>query len=70
MKPTAFDELFWFSDPESMGRMIHEKYNLTDFYNADISFTLYQRAFLSQEKPTLPKITITRNEHLKPIFEY
>jgi hypothetical protein len=66
MKPTDFDELFWLSDPESMGRVIYEKYNLNDFYNAELSSTLYKRVFCRHKSSTPPKIEITKFEQLKP----
>jgi hypothetical protein len=66
MKPSDFDEMFWFSDPESMGRVIYEKYNLNDFYNAELSSTLYQRVFCRRQSSNLPKIEIKKIEQLKP----
>jgi|GEM_PF-4819245 hypothetical protein len=70
MKPTDFDELFWFSDPESIARVIHEKYNLNDFYNAELSSTLYQRVFCRHKSSTLPKIEIKHNKPLQHSFEF
>ncbi len=48
MKYTDFDDLFWQSDPESMARIIAEKYNLIYFYHGEISQTLFERVFGSK----------------------
>ena len=50
MNYTDFDELFWMSDPESMGRIIAEKYNLTHFYHCDCYQVLFDHVFGSKKQ--------------------
>ena len=61
MKYTDFDDLFWHSDPESMARIIAEKYNLTYFYHGEISRTLFERVFGS---PTHRNSSALKTENL------
>lgn len=63
MQPKDFDEIFWFSDPESMGRVIYEKYNLNDFYQSDLSDVLYQRVFCTQKVVVIPEFNLKKASH-------
>ncbi|MGB3535005.1 MAG: hypothetical protein WBA13_16020 [Microcoleaceae cyanobacterium] len=68
MKPTDFDELFWLSDPESMGRVISEKYNINDFYCTELRQTLYKQVFCRQKTPKIPQIQVKKSQQLKHSF--
>ncbi|MGB3405293.1 MAG: hypothetical protein WBA77_21595 [Microcoleaceae cyanobacterium] len=68
MQPKDFDEMFWYSDPESMGRVILEKYNLHDFYPSDLSQTLYKRVFCTQKATRIPEFYLKKSQQLKHSF--
>jgi hypothetical protein len=69
MQPRDFDEMFWFSDPESMGRIISEKYNLDDFYQSDLSQVLYQQVFCTQKATKIRGFNLKKSQPLNHSFE-